>query len=326
MRRRQFLAAIAATLGTMRERAEALYPDNKQKNIKWAVSSFLWTSTIWTDRPPLPYTEMLDVIRDTGFDGFRLTGWPGVLDRIGMTTAQLEKELSKRNLRIATLSFGGQADEPARHKEIEESARRACQFLKQFGATELVVFGPRRVNKVLVREHLRIACEFYNRLGDVCAEYGIRCGQHNHSQGQLIESQDEIELLLKWTDPKKFHWCPDTVHLYMAGCNIMELFRKYNDRLIFFDLVDAKYQYAREDLPVPNGKVEKAGTHNATFMLSNADYGDGEVDLQGIMRILKRRNYKGWINLDHHYARGGPRVALGRCRKYIREKLDPIYG
>ena len=76
---------------------------------------------------------MLDVIRDTGFDGFRLTGWPAVLSRIGMDLSQLEKELSKRNLRIATLSFGGPADDPSKHAEIEKSAREACQFLNDLG-------------------------------------------------------------------------------------------------------------------------------------------------------------------------------------------------
>ncbi|MBI3696674.1 MAG: xylose isomerase, partial [Acidobacteria bacterium] len=129
-----------------------------------------------------------------------------------------------------------------------------------------------------------------------------------------------------WTDPKRFHWCPDTVHLYMAGCDIIGLFEKYAGRLIFFDLVDAKYNFAYQDVHLPNGKVDKAGTHNATFMLSNVDYGDGEVDLQGIMRILKKHNYKGWINLDHHYARVSPRSSYARCMQYVREKLQPIYA
>jgi sugar phosphate isomerase/epimerase len=122
----------------------------------------------------------------------------------------------------------------------------------------MVTFSPRRPNKVLVREHLRRACEFYNHLGDVCGEYGIRTGMHNHSQGQLVETQDEIEMLLNWTDPRKFHWCPDTVHLYMANCDIVGLFRKYAQRLIFFDLVDAKYEYQKDDMRLPNGKIEKA--------------------------------------------------------------------
>ena len=226
MKRREFIAGMATSLNVLRERGEAMYADSRP-NIKWCVSSFLWTSTQWQDTGTLPYTEMLDVIRDTGFNGYRFTGWPGILDRIGMDLSQLERELSRRNLRIATLSFSGPVDEPSKHAEIEKSARDACQFLKRFGATEMVTFSPRRPNKVLVREHLRRACEFYNHLGDVCGEYGIRTGMHNHSQGQLVETQDEIEMLLNWTDPKKFHWCPDTVHLYMANCDIAGLFRKY---------------------------------------------------------------------------------------------------
>lgn len=315
---------MAASLAALRERAAAFEPVNRP-HIKWCVSSFLWTSTQWPSQGVLPYTDMLDVIRDTGFNGFRLTGWPGVLSRIGMDLNQLEKELAKRNLQIATVSFGGPADDPSKHAAIEKSAREACQFLNRFGATEMVTFSPARVNKVLEREHIRRACQFYNRLGDICAEYGIRTGLHNHSQGQLIETEDEIELLLKLTDPKKFHWCPDTVHLYMANCDILGLFRRHARRLIFFDLVDAKYEYQAEELRLPNGAVEKAGSHNGTFMLGNRDYGDGEVDLQGIMRIVKGVGYKGWINIDHHYSRISPRDSFTRCMKYIREKLDPIY-
>ena len=324
MNRRQTLLTMAAILAGVRRRAEQLYAASRP-NIRWCVSSFLWTSTQWQDTGTLPYTEMLDVIHDTGFDGFRVVGWPAVLGRIGMDLSQLEKELSKRNLRISTLSFNGAADDPSKHAEIEKSAREACQFLKRFGATEMVTFSPRRVNKVLEREHIRVACQFYNHLGDVCAEYGIRTGLHNHSQGQLIETQDEIEQLLNSTDPKKFHWCPDTVHLYMANCDIMGLFRKYANRLIFFDLVDAKYEYQTQEMRLPNGKIEKPGSQNGTFMLGNRDYGDGEVDLKGIVRILKSIDYKGWVNIDLHYARVSPRHSFERCMKYIRENLDPIY-
>src|SRR6185295_12023573 len=122
MRRREILIAMAGTLGALRERVEAAGGTNRP-NIKWCVSSFLWTSTQWPDKGTLPYTDMLDVIRDTGFDGFRFTGWPGILDRIGMDLSQLERELSKRNIQIATLSFGGPADDLSKHAEIEKSAR-----------------------------------------------------------------------------------------------------------------------------------------------------------------------------------------------------------
>ena len=75
-----------------------------------------------------------------------------------------------------------------------------------------------------------------------------------------------------------------------------------------------------------NGRVEKAGSQNGTFMLSNRDLGDGEIDFPHLTRQLKRVNYKGWIIVDDHYAPLGPRQDFSRTMRYIREKLQPIYS
>jgi inosose dehydratase len=172
---------------------------------------------------------------------------------------------------------------------------------------------------------LRVACEFWNRIGALAQSYGIKAGQHNHSQGQLVESQDEVELMLKLTDPKRFNWSPDTVHLYLGGCNIPDLFERYGNRLVSMDYVDAKYIYAAKEVKLANGKVEPAGSQNGTFMLCNQDLGDGEIDFPRLHRVLKRNKFKGWITIDHHYTPVSPRHSFTRCRKYIQEKLEPIY-
>lgn len=312
---------LLAALGSTVDRARAA-----DRNILWGCSSFLWTSTQWRDGETGRFTEMLDVIRDAGLDGFRLNGWPGTLTRFGMTESVLEKELSKRGLRLATLSFGGAANDPAQHDKILANAHEACKFLKRFGSDLLTVFSPGRVNKVLMREHMRVACEFWNRLGELAGTYGIKAGSHNHSQGQLVESQDEVELMLRLTDEKKFGWSPDTVHLYLGGCDIPYLFEKYGKRLVSMDYIDAKYTYAHKDVVTANGKVDKAGTHNATFMLTNQDLGDGEIDFPRLHRVLKRVAFRGWITIDHHFTPVSPAHSLGRCRKYVKERLEGIYG
>jgi hypothetical protein len=87
MKRREFTAAMAASLAALRERAEAMNASIRP-NIKWCVSSFLWTSTQWPDKGTLPYTEMLDVIRDTGqrLPIYRVAGNPRP-DRHGSVAA-----------------------------------------------------------------------------------------------------------------------------------------------------------------------------------------------------------------------------------------------
>ena len=122
MERRVFLTSLAATLASAATRLPA------NRNIKWAVSAGLWSHY-----PPGPFTDILDVMRDTGFIGVRLTGYPGILKQYNITAAQLEREISKRKLAVATISFGGPVSDPAQHKKVVENAREAMRFLQTFG-------------------------------------------------------------------------------------------------------------------------------------------------------------------------------------------------
>ena len=103
MNRRAFLNSTAAGLALLRERMAAQTGGNR--NIRWACSMFLWTSSQWKNDGSAKFTDMLDVIKDSGLDGFRLTGWPKSLETYGMPAATLERELSKRGLAIATMTF-----------------------------------------------------------------------------------------------------------------------------------------------------------------------------------------------------------------------------
>src|SRR5215813_15434013 len=111
VQRRAFLVSLAATLSSAAGRLPA------NRNIKWAVSAGLWSHY-----PLAPFTEILDVMRDTGFIGVRLTGFPGVLKTYSLTSAQLEREVSKRNLHVATISFGGPVNDPAQHARVIDNA------------------------------------------------------------------------------------------------------------------------------------------------------------------------------------------------------------
>src|SRR5437660_1601801 len=89
MNRRAFLASLSASFAA----AAAKLPANK--NIKWAVSAGLWGHF-----KKVQFTDILDMMRDTGFIGVRLTGFPGILKTYDITAAQMEKECSKRNVHV----------------------------------------------------------------------------------------------------------------------------------------------------------------------------------------------------------------------------------
>src|SRR3954454_1085729 len=115
MKRRTALALFAAALA----RAATKLPANK--NVRWALGSNLWNSF-----PPVPFTDILEVMRDTGFIGIRLTQFPQILTKYNITAEQMEAEVNKRKLQVITVSFSSTpADKPELHEQTIVKAKEA---------------------------------------------------------------------------------------------------------------------------------------------------------------------------------------------------------
>lgn len=312
--RRSFLASLAATLASAASRLPANH------NVKWAVSAGLWSHY-----PLAPFTDILDVMRDTGFPGIRLTGYPGILKTYRIAASEMEREVSKRNLQVVTISFGGRVNDPAQHKAVVANAREAMKFLQGFGAKHLVVFPPTRMKPgENVEAGFRAMCEGFNRIGEAANEMGFQAGVHNHLD-EMVQNPDEVDRCMELTDPKLFHFAPDTAHLHLGGSNVIRMFEKYKHRLIFMDYKDARWTTPAADVVLPNGQVHKKNSSSAKFFESIYDLGDGDIDFPGCHRILKEIQFQGWNCVDLDRARKGPRVSYERCGDYIVNRLEPIY-
>jgi len=299
MTRRELLALMAGTL----VRATMRLPANN--NLKWAVSSNLWNYF-----PRVPFTDILDVMKDTGFIGIRLTQFPQILKTFDVTAAQLQKETSVRGCQIITISFNGPTQDPGRRSEVIANAKTAMNFLREFGAHHLVVFSPNRTN-ASAPDAFKSMCECFNEIGAVAGEMGFRAGLHNH-MGQIVQNPGEVDRCMAMTDPKLFSFSPDTAHLHLAGCDVVKTIDKYKQRLMMVDYKDAKrLEDAKPD----------TFDRNSIF-----DLGDGEVDFRGCHRVLKSVSFKGWLVVDLDIARQGPRVSYERCGAYAINQLEPIYA
>jgi sugar phosphate isomerase/epimerase len=277
-------------------RAAEKLPANK--NVKWGLGSNLWNSF-----PGSKFTDILDVMRDTGFIALRVTQFPQILTKYDITISQLQKELEKRGVRIVTISFNGAANDPAEHEKVIENAKTAMKFLKEFGAHHLVVFSPRRGPGPAAFE---IMCKFYNRLGGVAQEMGFQAGLHNH-MGQMVQTPEEIDRCMEMTDPKLFHFSPDTAHVHLGGGDVPAIMNKHKHRLMLADYKDAKRD------------------SSLVFPKNIFDLGDGEIDFPACHRVLKSVNFKSYLIVDLDIARNGPLASYQRCAKYVTGKLESIY-
>lgn len=298
MTRRAVLASMAAMLG----RAAARLPANR--NVKWGLGSNLWNYF-----PHVPFTDILDVMRDTGFIGLRLTQFPQILKTYDITAARMQAEASKRGCRIVTISFNGPAQDPTRRAEMIGSAKAAMGFLKEFGAKHLVVFSPNRTAGT-GEGAFRAMCDGFNELGRAAGEMGFQAGLHNH-MGQMVQNPDEVDRAMAMTDPKLFHFAPDTAHLHLAGCDTAKTLEKYKDRIMLADYKDAR-----------RPRDAKPDTFDRNTIV---DLGDGEIDFPACHRVLKAMKFNGWLVVDLDIARQGPRASYERCGAYVVNRLESIY-
>src|SRR5581483_5669256 len=227
MTRRTALTLMSAALARAADRLPA------NRNVKWGLGSNLWNYF-----PRVPFTDILDVMKDTGFIGLRVTQFPQILNTYGITAAQMQSEAEKRGCHIVTISFNGPTHDPAKRADVIASARTAMTFLKGFGASHLVVFSPNRANGA-APSAFKAMCECFNAIGEAAGEMGFRAGLHNH-MGQIVQTPEEIDRCMAMTDPKLFHFSPDTAHLHLAGCDTARTLEKHKARLMLADYKDAR--------------------------------------------------------------------------------------
>ena len=274
MNRRVFLGYLSS-LGTTLASAATRLPANR--TVQWAVSLGTWRAQL----APCPFTDILDIMKETGFPGMRITQFNDFLQHYNLTAAQMQREFSRRNLHVASISWGGPLEDPAQREKVLASAREAMKFLADFGANHLVVFPPGRQGaQETPPEAFREFCTRCNQVGEVAGEMGFTAGLHNHL-GTMVEGPEQIDQFMSLADPKLFGLSPDAAHLHLGSCREVEVFDKYKHRIRFVDYKDAKWTIPTKDWVQPNGKVYPKDSSEARFFASTYDLGDGEVDFPG---------------------------------------------
>jgi inosose dehydratase len=156
--------------------------------------------------------------------------------------------------------------------------------------------GPRPKGYDTNHEQIKRCADAMNRIGKETIKEGLKLAPHPHVNS-LVQSQHEVDLLMKETDPAYVGMTADLAHLVLGGLVPMEVLTTYWPRItsIHYKSAPTRLKGSRV-VAVPRSGPE-AGGHHWFRAMSDAD--SGGVDFPTVQKYLIQKNYTGWVTLDY---------------------------
>ncbi|MCR3746745.1 TIM barrel protein [Lentzea californiensis] len=174
-----------------------------------------------------------------------------------------------------------------------DEADRVAAILKAGGAEVLVLAAATGLDGY--DETPKLTDDEWNTLVDTCAKireiaagHGLRTVLHPHV-GTHVEREAEVDRFLADSD---LQLCLDTGHLLIGGTDPVELARRYPNRIGHVHLKDVRDEIA--------AKV-RSGELSYTDAVEQGIYvplGDGDVDVQALVELVREAGYTGWFVLE----------------------------
>ncbi len=239
---------------------------------------------------------MLDEIARLGFAGLQLS-------RVLPRGAELRRELDARELRIAEVyaTLPCAADGPL--PDALEHGRAKIRDAVEVDADVLILsyhLSPGRVEHAgragggdvarLSEGGFRRAVEILHRLADEAKRSGRSTVVYHSHVGTFVETPDEVDRLMRGTDPALLGLCLDTGHYTLGGGDAPSAIRLYADRLAHVHLKDVSAS-AMATLRANPAMTFLDALRARIF----TELGNGVLDVLAVARALVEIGYSGWL-------------------------------
>jgi len=264
------------------------------------INQILWANDDLPDlMPPIDPLTILDEIARLGYRGSQL----------GSTFPRGEALLTalrRRDLRIAEVyaSLPCSLDGPT--SQALDVGRRKLAELHAAEGDVLVVALPLSGDRVghaaragltgvprLSDRGVRSLADLLVRLASEAQGLDHSLAFHQHV-GTYIETPAELGQLMAATDPGLVGLCLDVGHYRLAGGDPVEAIERYGERVRHVHLKDVDRDVANR---MRSGAIDDflGGLRQRVF----TELGSGELDLPSVLAALDRREYRGWLLVEH---------------------------
>ncbi|HVW00432.1 MAG TPA: sugar phosphate isomerase/epimerase [Planctomycetaceae bacterium] len=139
----------------------------------------------------------------------------------------------------------------------------------------------------------------FDLLDKLCEEYKINIAIHNHGPGAMYDKIDDVVNMVKDRNPR-IGACVDTGHYLRSKENPVEALERLKGRVFGVHLKDVK-----------DAKI---------FTI----LGEGDLDIVGCLKVLKRDNYKYSLALEYEENPANPQSDIEACLRNVRKAFEKI--
>lgn len=263
--------------------------------VKLATAPIAWTND---DLPQLggdtPVETCLKEIRESGFIGTELGG------KYPQDKKELKEILEKFDLELAGGWFSGflltnsvEQEIQRLESEIERRAYVGCNIIVYCECSNTIQGDqnkPLSQKPILSDDEMKEYAENFSKLAAYAKEKGVILAYHHH-MGTIIQTRLEIDKFLAYST-KDVGLAYDTGHVYFGGGDPLEVIKKHKDRIFHVHFKDV-----REDVRMTVDKEDKSFLDAVLDGVYTVP-GDGAIDFEPIIEVLKEIDYKGWIVVE----------------------------
>ena len=271
------------------------------------------------------FEQVLNEIKETGYMGTELGDWGYMPTNPRMLRAEIEK----RNLELLGAFVPVALVDASKHQEGVTSALKVAELMYQAGYKKAFIVladdngsvaertknaGRITPEMGLTKSQWKTYAQGAEKIAQVVKDtFGIRTVFHHHCAG-YIETPEEIDTLLKLTDPNLLGLCLDMGHYAFGGGNPVKALKQYADRIWHVHFKDFNPQAAK-DSAAANGDYFDA-IKRGVF----CELGKGAVDFKTIVGLLHDQGYDDWIVVEQDIlpGMGNPKACAQYNRDYIK--------
>jgi len=289
------LAAVALPVAATAHKSLAAFAP---ADIKFGYSAITWGGKD---------TQAVQDIASLGFTGMQLRA--NAYKEYGQKPEELKKLLSQAKLQLAMFSSGNANINTGDDDKVINQHVAHAKFVKALGGKYLQLTNSSRPKDGTAPkpEDLVKYGQLLTQIGKRTLPLGVEVAYHNHMH-QLGETPEEVDTILKNTDPKYVSLLLDVAHYQQGGGDPAKAVRQYKDRLKALHIKDVRDKHAL-DPSKPYQFVE---------------LGQGRVNFPGIFAALKEVNFKGYaiVELDGVPEKNRTPLESGQIsRNYLKNQL-----